>query len=741
MKAIFEFLFLKKPALHTLRITIALIAVGAYFSIAFDDKARNSSQKQDSEQINQADEKRLDSLIGAMTVEEKVAMLCGNGLFSSTCIERLGIPELHYTDGPFGVREEINRKSWNPAGWTNDSATFFPTGSALAASWNTDLAYKFGTGIGQEAKTRGKDVLLAPAVNITRTPLNGRTFEYMSEDPFLNSKLAVNYIRGVQDCGVSACVKHFAANNQETNRGSVNVIMDERTLREIYLPAFKSAVVEGHVSSVMAAYNKFRGSYCSENEYLLNTILRKEWKFKGFVVSDWGGTHSTVRAAMNGLDVEMGTSQYFAKTLLDSVKYGTIPESVINEKVRRILRVKLFTLKNPIPPANSLVSTPAHEQIAYDIAAQTIVLLKNSRNLLPLNGNEIHKLVVIGDNATHRHALGGFGAGVKTRIEVTPLAGLKDRIGKKTSIEFVQGYKPKFTFKKKGFGRDPVNVADTALIRDAVNAAKNADAVILFVGNNHDVETEATDRTSLLLPFGQDELIKAVCAANHNTIIVVVAGAPVDLHEADASGNAILWSWFNGSEGGHAIADVILGTINPSGKLPFTIPSSLDHSPAHALAAFPGDSSEVYKEGILVGYRWFDTKKILPMFCFGYGLSYTDFSYSDLKTNKNTYGADEKISVSMKLKNTGMRDGMETVQIYASDLNPKILKASKELKAFKKVLVQAGKEIEITMEIAASDLSYFDESLNRWNLSPGKYSILAGSSSRDIRATCDMTIK
>jgi beta-glucosidase len=691
---------------------------------------------------NPVDEKRIDSIIATMTIEEKVAMLCGNGLFSSAGIERLGIPELHYTDGPFGIREEISRKSWNPAGLTTDSATFFPTGSALAASWNPELAYKFGIGIGEEAKTRGKDILLAPAVNITRTPLNGRTFEYLSEDPLLNSKLVVNYIRGVQDCGVSACVKHFAANNQETNRGTVNVIMDERTLREIYLPAFKAAVEEAHVNTIMAAYNKFRGSYCAENNYLLDSILRKEWHFKGFVVSDWGGTHSTVKAAINGLDVEMGTSLYFSKALLDAVKQGSVAVSVINEKVRRILRVKLFTLRTPVPKANSLVSTPEHEKIAYEIASQTIVLLKNSNKLLPLNLNRIKRIAVIGDNSTHKHAFGGFGAGVKTRIEVTPLAGLKNRIGNKASIQFAQGYKPKFTFsRKKGFGRQASIEPDSALIKEAVQAASSADAVILFAGNNHDVETEATDRTSLLLPFGQDELIKAVCAANHNTIIVVVAGAPVDLHMADSSSSAILWSWFNGSEGGNAIADVILGNVNPSGKMPFTLPSSIDDSPAHALAAFPGDSTEVYKEGILVGYRWYDTKNISPMYCFGFGLSYSDFSYSNLKTNKNTYASDDRITASMKIKNIGKSDGMETIQIYVSEVNPRVQKAAKELKAFKKVMVPAGKDLEVRMEISVNDLAYYDVLLKKWNLSPGSYKLLAGSSSRDIRSSCMITLK
>ena len=731
---------LKSPR-RRFRITAFFISIAVTLSIGLGSEIGMAVQKPGADLKNPADEKRIDSIISAMTLEEKVDMLYGSGLFSSAGIERLGISELHYTDGPFGIREEMGRHSWKPKGLTTDSATFFPTGSALAASWNPELAYRYGKGIGEEAKTRGKDILLAPAINITRSPLNGRTFEYMSEDPFLNSRLAVNYVRGVQDCGVASCVKHFAANNQETNRDFVNVSMNERTLREIYLPAFKAAVEEAHAMVVMAAYNKFRGKYCSENDYLLKTILRKEWQFNGMVISDWDGTHSTVKAALNGLDVEMGSDLYFTKALLNAVKQGTVPVSVIDEKLRDILRVKLFTLKTPYAPANSQLSTPEHEKTAYDIASQTIVLLKNSKKLLPLNLNGIKKIAVIGDNATHKHAYGGFGAGVKTRVEITPLAGLKDRIGNKATIEFVQGYKPKYSGRKRGYGKLAITEPDSSLIREAVSAAKSADVAILFVGNNHDVETEGADRTGLVLPFGQDELIKAVCAANHNTIIVVVAGAPVDLHAAEASGSAILWSWFNGSEGGNAIADVILGKINPSGKLPFTFPSSINDCPAYAMSRSPQDSIVFYNEGILAGYRWFDTKNIAPEFCFGYGLSYTDFSYSELKTNKLTYTAEDKIIVSMKLKNTGESDGMETVQLYVSDMNPEVPKAVKELKAFKKLMVPAGKEIEVTMEIAATDLSYFDESMMKWNLTPGNYKLLAGSSSGDIRASCEILIK
>ena len=686
-------------------------------------------------------ELKIDSIISLMTLEEKIKMLYGNGMFTSAGIERLGIPELHYTDGPSGIREEVSKNSWAPLHITTDSATFFPTGSALAATWNPDLAYTYGTGIGEEAKTRGKDILLGPGVNITRTPLCGRTFEYFSEDPLLNSKLTVGYIKGVQKSGVAACVKHYAANNQETKRGLVDVKMDERTLREIYLPAFKAAVEEAHVYTVMSAYNKFRGQYCGENDYLLNKILKKEWGFQGLVMSDWGGTHSTVDAALNGLDVEMGSRKYFSQPLLDAVKKGLVPVSVIDDKIRRILRVSFFSNSTPFPPASGIVSTPEHGKIAYNVALQSIVLLKNSASLLPINIQKTKNIVVIGDNATHKQASGGFGAGVKTRYEITPLQGLQSRLGNKTTLKFVQGYKPKFIVKKVERGRTIDDQPDSELIKEAVDAARKADIAIIFAGTNHDVESESYDRSTLKLPFGQDELIKAVSAINKKTIVVVVAAAPVDLNTANKSVSSIVWSWYNGSEGGNALADILIGNANPSGKMPLTIPVSLDDSPAHFLKAFPGDSTVTYKEGILVGYRWFDTKNIKPLYCFGYGLSYTKFAYSDLQSNKTSYNQAEEIEVSLKVKNTGAKDGLETVQLYVSDLAPKVLKASKELKAFSKVFIKAGKETEVKMRIKVSDLAYFDEPLTKWIVTPGSYKIMAGTSSQEMLASTTVVIE
>ena len=726
---------------HHCKLIIASLLFSSTIFYAFTLPGQENPPKNTLKNSYLSVELKIDSIISLLSIEEKIKMLYGNGMFTSPGIERMGIPELHYTDGPTGIREELNKNSWNPLKITSDSATFFPTGSALAATWNADLAYTYGTGIGEEAKTRGKDILLAPGVNIIRTPVCGRVFEYFSEDPLLNAKLTVGYIKGVQNSGVAACVKHYAANNQETKRGSVNVIMDERTLREIYLPAFKAAIEEAHVYTIMSAYNKFRGSYCGENDYLLNKILKKEWGFQGFVMSDWGGTHSTVNAALNGLDVEMGSRRYFSQPLLDAVKKGQVPVSVIDDKIRRILRVNFFTNSTPFPPANSLVSTPEHGKIAYNIALQSIVLLKNSTSLLPLNLKKIKSIAVIGDNATHKHASGGFGAGVKTRYEVTPLQGLQSHLGNKVTIKFAQGYKPKFIEEKGKRFKPTDDQPDAALIKEAVAAARKADVAIIFAGTNHDVETETLDRSTLKLPFGQDELIKAVSAINKKTIVVVVAASAVDLNTTEKSVPTIVWSWYNGSEGGNALADILLGNANPSGKLPLTIPVSLDDSPAHAMKAFPGDSSVTYKEGILVGYRWFDTKNIKPLYCFGYGLSYTKFAYADLQTNKTSYNQADEIEVSLKVKNTGTRDGLETVQLYVSDEAPKVFKASKELKAFTKVFVAAGQESIAKMKIKVSDLAYFDDNLMKWVVTPGSYKIMAGTSSKDILVSAAVVVE
>ncbi len=688
-------------------------------------------------------DEKISSVIKKLTLEEKISLLHANGIFSAGGIQRLGIPAIMTDDGPLGVRENV-KEGWGSANLTTDSATFFPNGSALAATWNPELAYRFGHDMGEEAHARGKTVMLAPAFNICRNPLCGRTYEYYSEDPFLNARLAVQSVKGIQSQHVAACVKHFAVNNQEVERGRISVDVDERALREIYLPAFKASITEGNAWTIMSAYNKLRGVYCSENDYLLNKILRGEWKFKGIVISDWGGTHSTVNAANNGLDLEMGSrppysSYYFADKLLDSVKAGKVSMKVIDEKVKRILWVIYHTSLSENQPEAKL-NTPEHSKTVYDIASESIVLLKNDKHLLPLNTSAIKSIAVIGDNATRTFHLGGFGAGVKARYEVTALAGLQSRLGKTMDIKYARGYSGDYRAYGKNTRTEDAK-PDSALVQEAVATAKSSDMAILFIGGNRDYESESRDRKSLILPFSEQALVDAVTAANPNTIVVVVGGAPYDLGEIKKNNSTILWSWYNGSENGNALADVLIGKINPSGKLPFTFPADLKDSPAHALNAYPGENLKVdYKEGILVGYRWFDTKKIEPLYCFGYGLSYTDYKYSGFFTNKKSYKPSENITASVKIKNTGKYAGKETVQLYVTKSGSVVERADKELKAFKKVKIAPGETVNVTLNIPVKDLAYYDVKTSKWVVEPGKYKLLAGTSSRDIEQSGAITV-
>jgi beta-glucosidase len=672
-------------------------------------------------------------------------MLHGNALFSSDGVKRLGIPELTCDDGPLGIRDEVLRFDWKSANWKTDSATFMPNGSAIAATWNPAMANEYGVVIGQEANARHKIIMLAPAFNICRMPLCGRTYEYYSEDPYLNGQLAIQSVKGIQSQHVAACVKHFAVNNQELSRNSVNAIVDERALREIYLPAFKVAIQQGNAYTIMSAYNKVNGYWCSENDVLLNQILKKEWGFKGVVMSDWGGVHHTVAPANAGLDIEMGSSGpyenwYFAKPLLDSVKAGKVAVSTIDDKVRRILWLMYHTSMSENHPKGS-IATPEHFKSAYNIASESIVLLKNDQHLLPLKTNNIKSIVVIGDNATRTFGLGGFGAGVKAKYEVTALQGIKAKLGKTIDIKFAQGYKPNYQAGRSDAQNANSNKPNDSLINQAVALAKTTDLAILCIGSNREYESEGHDRKTLELPFGEQALVDAVTAANPNTIIVVMAGAPYDLNAIKKSNHTIVWSWFNGSEAGDALADVLTGVVNPSGKLPFTFPVSIQDSPAFALNTYPGDKITAdYKEGILVGYRWYDTKKIDPLYCFGYGLSYTGFAYSNLLTDKKIYKAGDRIAVMLKVKNTGSVAGKEVVQFYISKVNPKILMADKELKAFQKIMITPGKTAAVAMSIKVNDLAYYDDTSRKWIVEPGEYKILAASSSKDIKQVADFKV-
>lgn len=696
------------------------------------------------------EEAGITSLVAEMTLEEKVHMLHGDGKFNSAGVARLGIPDLTSTDGPLGVREEIQKDSWAPAGWDNDFATFFPAGGGLSSTWNLELARRFGVAIGEEARARGKDVLLAPAVNLIRSPLGGRNFEYFTEDPFLNKKLVVPYITGIQDQDVAACVKHYAINNQETLRGTIDVQADERTIREMYLPVFEAAVKEGDAYSVMSAYNRFRGAYLSENDYMLNTILRDEWGFEGFVMSDWGAVHSTKESALYGLDIEMGTeltdySQwYFSDALIAAVRGGEVPEVVVDEKVKNILRVmQKINAIDTTGRAKGAINTPEHLQVAYDVAAESVVLLKNANNILPLNRGAVKSIAMIGDNAKRKHANQGFGAGVKTTTEVTPYEAL---VAKYPGIElnYALGYKEQYLENDldRAWGLPIDYTPNEQLVAEAVAAARKSDVAIVFAGSNRLVETEAEDRKDLRLPFGQEALISAVKAANPNTVVVIVAGAPYDVAEVHQTVDGLVWSWFNGSRAGDAIVDVLFGAVNPSGKLPVTFPRKLEDAPAHATNSFPGGPDVVaYEEGILVGYRWFDAREVEPFYPFGYGLSYTTFEYAGLSTDQPAYPADGVVKVMLKVKNTGNVAGKEIIQLYTGKNETTISRATRELKGFAKVTLEAGEEKIVTVEIPASELAFYDVEKMGWSVEPGEYQLFAAASSRDIRATAAFAIE
>ncbi|WP_245705484.1 glycoside hydrolase family 3 C-terminal domain-containing protein [Chitinophaga filiformis] len=695
-------------------------------------------------------EEKISSLISQMTLSEKVSLLHANSKFYVSGIKRLGIPEWALSDGPHGVRAEINRHDWAYAGWTNDAATCFPPGTALAATWNPKLAYERGIVLGEEARSRGKDILLGPGINIIRSPLCGRNFEYMSEDPFLISRMAVAYIKALQSKDVAVSVKHWLANNQETHRDSIDVHMSERALREIYLPGFKASVTEGGAYTVMAAYNKFRGDWCAENEYLDREILREEFGFKGVLMTDWAAAHSTIKAALNGLDLEMGTDKkdynewYFADPLIRAVEEGKISVAVVDEKVANVLRVMMKTkMFDEEKREKGKMNTPEHQQAAYNDAAEAAVLLQNNGNILPLNFNKIKSIAIIGDNATRKHCNGGLSSEIKALYEITPLDAIRKKFGATVKINFAQGYEKQSTFKEgSNAGQTSSDMVDWKLIDEAVKVAKESEAVIIFGGLNHDFDTESFDKQNMDLPYGQDVLIREVAKANPNTVVVIIAGSPVKLSGIVYRVPAILWSWFGGMEAGNAVADLLSGKVNPSGKLPFTLPVSLDQSPAHALGNFPGRNLQVnYEEDILVGYRWFATKKIVPQFPFGYGLSYTGFSISHFSTDKTSYRKGETIHAKCTVKNTGSRYGAEVAQLYVSDPVCSVLRPEKELKAFEKVFLHPGESKTLELNVKVADLAFYDEAGKAWNVEPGEFVLHIGNSSNNVSGSVKILVK
>jgi beta-glucosidase len=693
-------------------------------------------------------ETRVEDLLARLTLEEKVALVHADSPFGVAGVPRLGIGDLPMDDGPLGVRAEKTPRQ--PP--VDDFSTAMPATLGLAATWNTDLAAAYGAEIGQEAVHRGKRVMLGPALNIQRTPLCGRNFEYLGEDPFLASRLAVHYIRGEQAEGVASCAKHFAANNQEYERMSVNVEMDERTLREIYLPAFRASVQEAGVLTVMGAYNRFRGQFCCENHYLLDQVLKQEWGFKGAVMSDWAGVHHTELAATNGLDMEMGSRQpyeeyYLANPYLAGLKDGRFPVSALDEKIRRnlYLRFKLNLIRDPAAPAatnaepQGPLSTKAHQELARRVAEESFVLLKNQK-LLPLNPARLKTIAVIGANATARFANGGGSARIKPPYEITALQGISDRLGDNVKVIYAQGYNAPVGSGRPNYPADPKEIVAprnvTNLVAEALAAAKAADAVIYVGGLDHHggYDTEEADRKDLKLPGGQDELIQKIAQANPRTVVVLMGGGAVEMDEWLAKVPALLYAWYPGLEGGNALARVLFGDVNPSGKLPCTFPKKLADSPAHALGAYPGtNGTVVYQEGLLVGYRWFDTKNIEPLFPFGYGLSYTTFKYSNLRLVPGRDVAGLPVTVEFELANTGKRAGAEAVQIYVQELQPVLPRPVKELKGFKKVKLQPGEKQTVSVALDRSAFAHYDPDKRAWVADQGAYKILVGSSSRDLQ--------
>jgi beta-glucosidase len=592
----------------------------------------------------------------------------------------------------------------------------------LAATWNTDLATAYGKVIGEEARQRGKQIMLGPGMNIMRTPLNGRNFEYPGEDPFLSSRMVVNYIRAVQAEDVASCAKHFVANDQEWERGKINVEMDERALREIYLRPFQAAVQEAGVRTIMSAYNKFRGNYCSENDYLLNKILKQEWGFKGLVMSDWAGTHSTDGAVMHGLDLEMGTEKpyadfYLSTAFLEGVRNGKFPASVLDDKARRNLRQILET-KAIEGRGPGKLNTKEHQATARLIAEESLVLLKNENDALPLDPNKIKSIAVIGENAVQLQAYAGGSARIKTFYEITPLQGILRMVGDRVNVSFSMGYGEK-------------NAEDLA--SRAVQAASQADVVVYVGGLNHrpGFDAEATDRKDMKLPYGQDQLLQRLVDTNPRTIVVLFGGGPMEMGSWLAKVPAVLQAWYPGMEGGNALARVLFGEVNPSGKLSCTFPKRLEDSPAHAMGNYPGKEGTVrYEEGLLVGYRWYDTKNVEPLFPFGFGLSYTRFEYSGLQIQPAKDGVPTAV---FEVRNIGARDGAEVVQLYVQPVKPRLPRPVKELKGFSKVFLKSGETKKISIPLDNNAFAFYDPGKSSWVVEKGEYKILVGSSSRDIR--------
>lgn len=702
-------------------------------------------------------EDRIEDALSRITVEEKVALIHAQSKFSSPGVARLGIPEFWMTDGPHGIRPEVLWDEWNQAGWTNDSCVAFPALTCLAATWNPEAALLYGQSIGEEARYRNKTVLLGPGVNIYRTPLNGRNFEYMGEDPYLASQMVVPYVKGVQQNGVAACVKHYALNNQEINRHTTNVIVDDRALYEIYLPAFKAAVQKGKAWAIMGSYNLYKNQHNCHNRYLLNDILKGEWGFDGVVVSDWGGVHNTEEAIYNGMDMEFGSwtnglskgmgnaydNYYLAHPYLKQIKEGKIGTKELDDKVRRILRLAFRTTMNRNRPYGAMLSEE-HIAAARKIGEEGIVLLQNKKNILPIDLNRTKKIAVIGENALKMMTVGGGSSSLKVQYECSPLDGIKRRMGDGIEISYARGYVGDTGGQFDGVSSGQ-NLKDDRsarqLIEEAVRIAQSADYVIFIGGLNKSghQDCEDTDRKGLELPYKQDKVIGALAKVNKNLIVVNISGNAVAMPWISEV-PAVIQAWYLGTEAGNAIASVLVGDVNPSGKLPFTFPEKLEDVGAHQLGDYPGRQredgifDEKYNESIFVGYHWTDKQKIRPLFPFGHGLSYTTFAYGKATVNKKVMKIDEQIVITIPITNTGKRIGSEIVQLYISDLKSSLPRPVKELKGFSKIQLAPGETQEVTFLIDKQALSFFNDSRHEWVAEPGKFEAQIAASATDIKS-------
>lgn len=709
-------------------------------------------------------EERVEDALPRLTLKEKIALVHAQSKFSSAGVPRLGIPEFWMTDGPHGVRPEVLWDEWDQAGWTNDSCVAFPALTCLAATWNPEMSLLYGQSIGEEARYRNKTVLLGPGVNIYRTPLNGRNFEYMGEDPYLSAHMVVPYIQGVQQNGVAACVKHFALNNHEVNRHTTNVIVDDRALYEIYLPAFKAAVQEGKAWAIMGSYNLYKGQHCCHNQYLLNDILKGEWGFDGVVISDWGGAHDTDQAITNGLDMEFGSwtnglsngasnaydNYYLAMPYLQRIQEGKVGTKELDDKVRRILRLAFRTTMNTSRPWGAILS-PEHYEAARRIGEEGIVLLQNEGGLLPINLDKAKKIAVVGENAIKMMTVGGGSSSLKVQREISPLDGIRQRVGNQVEVVYARGYVGDASGEYNGVVTGQ-NLKDDRtpdeLIAEAVKVAADADYVIFIGGLNKSAnqDCEDTDRAGLGLPYGQDDVIQALAKVNRNLIVVNISGNAVAMPWVKEV-PAIVQDWYLGSEAGSALAAVLVGDVNPSGKLPFTFPVKLEDNAAYALGEYTGVRSDTvidikYNEGIFVGYRWADKqKKVKPLFAFGHGLSYTTFEYGKPVADAETMSVDGELTVKVTVKNTGNREGQEVVQLYIADKKSSLPRPLKELKGFKKIKLAPGETQEVSFVIDKESLSFFDDVKHSWIAEPGKFEAIIAASAADVKGVVPFELK